>query len=801
MCAARLGLSLSAMLAAVLVCGHPVQPRSQGTCISIAVAEIANVVTNDWCNENCADNPDSELCEDKCHCPVVAINRPAAAAQQSLGACVSNDPAIGAEWCEQNCATRTDTEVCVDTCDCPCAEDDTKCKQGKAMRGREDPPPPQPRILGGWTNCGPGTLKLKTRTVAGRKAGSGNCENDGELLMKAMAPGMDADASSPSYAHEWGATAILPGRFGGSHVAPILGEARDYHYNWLTFGGEDTDSSNWMETAEQDIMDAKATGAAFDIEGGVTKEDMTEWILKMRKKHPHWTFVHVPKSGTEYFDDGSHGDDFVGYDPDGGGPDFVAPMLYYSNFNSYPQMDISNVATQAQSEALSALKRLQDAGWPSSRTILTYQSFDAARLRSNEGNGGLLPFLGKLLGNFSVEVRNYGDTFSLKGPYAGVLGWPAQCAYDDRRCWPAADKANLMEVIRGAEESGLPHEDLPKRAVEAAATLAKEVEDAATEALAAGAPIGGYTDPAEAAAAAAAAVAADIAEAAAAIGDVPAPGALVPPAAVAEAPVAAEPVAAMPVASQAMAEAAAAAQAAAAGVPVSDPVAEAAAASAAAVAGMEAAAAEIEAVPVIDPVADAAAAAAAAVAVAEAAAAENAAAAAAVVPAAGEALPAVPPAVIAPVAVPAPADVPVVQSKAAVPVAPVAPAVPGAPEGWPNYSVPGAPALPDGNAVPAVPAASAVPAPEEAVAQGKSEKAAVHQGKAEEAKSEKAKSEKPMGKSEKSKMFKCKVYGDCPKGLTDEPTEKYPEHSEEYMCKVYGQCDGKGSNKPASKKP
>ena len=50
-------------------------------------------------------------------------------------------------------------------------------------------------------------------------------------------------------------------------------------------------------------------------------------------------------------------------------------------------------------------------------------------------------------------------------------------------------------------------------------------------------------------------------------------------------------------------------------------------------------------------------------------------------------------------------------------------------------------------------------------------------------------------------MFKCKVYGDCPKGWTDEPTDKYPEHSEEYMCKVYGQCDGKNAKKSDSKKP
>ena len=77
------------MLAVLAVCGHPVPSRSQTACISIAVAEIANVVNNEWCNENCADNPNSELCEDKCHCPVVAINKPKETAQQSLGDCVS----------------------------------------------------------------------------------------------------------------------------------------------------------------------------------------------------------------------------------------------------------------------------------------------------------------------------------------------------------------------------------------------------------------------------------------------------------------------------------------------------------------------------------------------------------------------------------------------------------------------------------------------------------------------------------------------------------------------------------------
>ena len=67
----------------------------------------------------------------------------------------------------------------------------------------------------------------------------------------------------------------------------------------------------------------------------------------------------------------------------------------------------------------------------------------------------LLPFLGKLLGNFSVQTRVYGETFTVQGPYAGVLGWPAQCAEGDRRCWPDADKANMKEVMKGAKESGV----------------------------------------------------------------------------------------------------------------------------------------------------------------------------------------------------------------------------------------------------------------------------------------------------------------------------------------------------------
>ena len=42
--------------------------------------------------------------------------------------------------------------------------------------------------------------------------------------------------------------------------------------------------------------------------------------------------------------------------------------------------------------------------------------------------------------------RVYGETFTVQGPYAGVLGWPAQCAEGDRRCWPDAVKAQQRSV-------------------------------------------------------------------------------------------------------------------------------------------------------------------------------------------------------------------------------------------------------------------------------------------------------------------------------------------------------------------
>ena len=449
-------------------------------CISLATD--SEVVDDAWCAENCAENPTADVCVGNCQCPLLAITGKVDHASDDEmqkkeaggpASCTSKSDTITADWCNSVCAETPDTEACEPVCDCPCTNN--ACKQ----RAKKDPPPPKPRIFGGWTNCAESGMffsnnmkferNVKQSTnLAQKQQGSGNCGKDEADILTIIDPsyvpvmGVDppdpdlrAGNREPSYNHMWGGNAILPGRFGGNGVAPILGESSDYQYHWITFGGEDTDSSNWAETAEQDIIDAGANGAAFDIEGGVTAEGMMDWIKTMRKKHPDWTYVHVPKSGVNTFSDGTYAHDYVGYDPEGGSPDFVAPMMYYSNYNSYPKMDISNPSSAGASEALAALKDLKEAGWPASRTILTYQSFDAARARTT-GLTTLLPLLGKLLSSdFEYEVINWGEKITIKGPYAGVLGWPAQCGEGDFRCWPEADRSNVKQLLKGAKAAGV----------------------------------------------------------------------------------------------------------------------------------------------------------------------------------------------------------------------------------------------------------------------------------------------------------------------------------------------------------
>ena len=93
----------------------------------------------------------------------------------------------------------------------------------------------------------------------------------------------------------------------------------------------------------------------------------------MREKHPSWSFVYVPECGAE----------ISKYDPDNGSPDYIAPMMYNSNHDSYPRMDLS-IKPESPFVA-ECLTKVHQAGWPAARTILTYQSFDVYRTRKASG--------------------------------------------------------------------------------------------------------------------------------------------------------------------------------------------------------------------------------------------------------------------------------------------------------------------------------------------------------------------------------------------------------------------------------
>jgi hypothetical protein len=260
----------------------------------------------------------------------------------------------------------------------------------------------------------------------------------------------------------------MPGKFGSTGVAPVDGNMTDYPYAWVTVGGAGTSSGAWEKTAESDILAAGAKGCAFDEEGGVSADVARDWIKSMRTKHPDWTFVYIPQCGTGILD----------YGLADGGCDFIAPMMYYSNGDSYPNMDF----TTGGGNVCDCLDKIQQNGWPAAKTILTFQSFDAYRL-GNRGNtsgnvqdvqnqtvghvlgagctgcekgdsegDGLLKTLGKLLhDDYSVTLNYWGaKNVTLQGPYAGVLGWPAQCGGAGHKCWPSMDQHNLNTVLNAA---------------------------------------------------------------------------------------------------------------------------------------------------------------------------------------------------------------------------------------------------------------------------------------------------------------------------------------------------------------
>ena len=340
--------------------------------------------------------------------------------------CKSISDMASDQFCTEGCSN-IPPNCPPDLCECPEAGE-----SALSVAGRPELKAPNPRIIGGWTNCptdapnggvendDPDFLVNYSHQLCHQE------EEDGEGEGNQPAA---TGTWGPSYLASWGANAILPGKFGKDEVAPIE-EGADYHYHWITVGGQGTDSADWQETAEQDIVNAGAKGCAFDEEGGVKVSDAMPWIMEMREKHPSWSFIYVPECGAEVSQ----------YDPDNGTPDYIAPMMYNSNHDSYPRMDLS-IKPESPFVA-ECLTKVHQAGWPAARTILTYQSFDAYRTRADSE---LMTLFGELMNKKSITLPS-GEV--LKGPYAGALGWPSQCGAGDLRCWPAADEENLKTILK-----------------------------------------------------------------------------------------------------------------------------------------------------------------------------------------------------------------------------------------------------------------------------------------------------------------------------------------------------------------
>ena len=65
--------------------------------------------------------------------------------QQEEEGCASISPNVPAAWCDTTCGPSPRSDQCKGICKCPVAE----------LSKVPAPPAPEPRIVGGWTNCGP----------------------------------------------------------------------------------------------------------------------------------------------------------------------------------------------------------------------------------------------------------------------------------------------------------------------------------------------------------------------------------------------------------------------------------------------------------------------------------------------------------------------------------------------------------------------------------------------------------------------------------------------------------------------
>ena len=208
-----------------------------------------------------------------------------------------------------------------------------------------------------------------------------------------------------------------------------------YENIWYTIGGAGTNVTLDETLITTALNYAKGVnGICFDIEASLNLEQVREWMSKYKdqaKKQGLTTLVATIEVGA--LDTPKPEDGF----------DYVSVMLYTGN-KSYPNYDPfhSTVRNNTYWKLNSLLKN----GYTADKIILTYQSYSAY---DYDGVDKMLQTMAKACTS-SDDVTISPDWNIpkpvIKGPFAGILAWPAQ--EDKKPCQAYKDLANTNIILK-----------------------------------------------------------------------------------------------------------------------------------------------------------------------------------------------------------------------------------------------------------------------------------------------------------------------------------------------------------------
>jgi hypothetical protein len=240
-----------------------------------------------------------------------------------------------------------------------------------------------------------------------------------------------------SWAEEWGINTVMPGKFGDASKNPGNFPKGNLKNVWITPGGENVSTQTYVQDTKDEIAQGNANGIAIDLEGSLQGQesvfDDNGALANVAKNN---VLIPLGDASQDYYTTNS-----AANHPN---VQYIAPMMYAGtvSYDCDPQdgTKCTQGGTQYGADYYQEMMlKNYLAGWPESKTILTFQSYaaqktDAARKTAQ-----------KVMCNFSklsqgIAVTINGTTFGGEGKkYAGIAGWPAGCGADAI----AKNKANI----------------------------------------------------------------------------------------------------------------------------------------------------------------------------------------------------------------------------------------------------------------------------------------------------------------------------------------------------------------------